>query len=66
MQKLTDEQAFAITGYTGVFCCRTWEAFHMDVEKRLGLPVFTHQFPALRETIREAYTADFLALIPND
>lgn len=62
MEKLTQEQALVITGFTGVMCASDFSDFHGDVEKRLGRPVWTHQFPALRDEIREAYRADFLAL----
>lgn len=61
---LTLEQAIILTGYTGVTCC-DFSAFHADVERRLGHPVWTHQFPALRDEIRTAYKADFMALAPR-
>jgi len=62
MQKLTQEQALVITGYTGVLCVSSFGDFHEDVEKRLGRPVWTHQFPGLKDEIRVAYQADFLAM----
>lgn len=64
MQKLTQEQALVITGYTGVMCVASFSDFHEDIEKRLGRPVFTHEIPSLRDVIDEAYRADFLALCP--
>ena len=65
MQKLTQEQALIITGFTGVMCV-DFTTFHADVEKRLGHPVWTHQFVTLTDEIREAYRADFAALCPGD
>jgi hypothetical protein len=62
--KLTREQGLIITGYTGVLAC-DFADFHEDVEKRLGRPIFTHEFASkeLREEIHEAYQKDFVALV---
>ena len=64
MQKLTKEQALVITGFTGITACNFGD-FHADVEKRLGHPVFTHQFGdrEFAKQIEELYRADFLAMI---
>lgn len=64
MQKLTKEQALVITGFAGIVCL-PFSEFHEDVEKRLGRPVFTHEFPQLmrEEVIMEAYRADFMAML---
>ena len=43
MNKLTKEQAVIISGYTGIACCN-FGHIHEDVEKRLGRPVYTHEF----------------------
>lgn len=43
MTKFTKDQATVITGFIGVLAV-SWADFHEDVEKRLGHPVFTHQF----------------------
>ena len=66
MQQLTNEQAIVLTGFTGIFCCNSFSYFLADFEKRLGYPVFTHQFanPDLKEKIKEAYHQDFMAMIP--
>lgn len=64
MQQLTAEQALILTGYTGILMC-DFSAYHEDVEKRLGRPVWTHQFPALKDAIQDAYRADFFALLPG-
>ena len=64
MQKLTKEQAIVITGFTGKLACK-FADFHEDVEKRMGEPVFTHQFGdrEFAKQIEELYRADFLAMI---
>jgi len=64
MQKLTKEQAIVITGFTGIMACK-FEHFHEDVERRLGYPVWTHQFgdEALMAKVREAYTKDFMEMV---
>lgn len=62
-QKLTKEQAIVITGFTGICAC-SFSIFHEDVEKRMGRPIFTHEFgnKGMWEEIKELYRADFLAL----
>jgi hypothetical protein len=63
MKKLTKDQAIVITGFTGVTACQFVD-FHGDVEKRLGHPVFSHQFgdEKFSEMIKELYRMDFLAM----
>ena len=65
MQKLTKEQAIAITGFTGIMACKSFSDFHGDVEKRLGRPVFTHEFAnkKLSEEIKELYKTDFIEMV---
>ena len=62
-QKLTKEQALAITGFTGICACG-FSLFQEDVEKRLGRSVWTHEFgsEAMRETLKGLYREDFLAI----
>ena len=64
--KLTQEQALIITGFTGITSTK-FSDFHGDVEKRLGRPVWTHQFadPAVWEEIKQAYKEDFMAILPE-
>lgn len=64
MTKLTKEQAIVITGYTGITAC-AFHDFHEDVERRLGRPVFTHEFAnkQFMEKIQELYRADFLEMV---
>lgn len=63
MQKLTKEQAIVVMGYTGFTSCN-FSVFHEDVERRLGSPVFTHQFgdPEFMEKIQELYRNDFIEM----
>lgn len=68
MQKLTKEQALAVTGFTGVLAM-DFDEFHQDLEKRLGRPVWTHEM-ASKELwegdIKSAYKADFLSMCPGE
>ena len=63
MQKLTKEQAIVITGFTGKLACK-FADFHEDVVKRLGRPVFTHEFgdADFALELNELYREDFLAM----
>lgn len=63
MNKFTKEQSIVITGFTGVTACHFGD-FHGDVEKRLGHPVFTHEFANKQfvEKIQELYRKDFLPM----
>lgn len=65
--KLTKEQSVILTGVTGVLVGK-FSDFHLDVEKRLGYPVFTHQFgdKAFAETVKDLYRDDFLAMMPDE
>ncbi len=62
-KRLTKEQAVIITGFTGISACG-FGIFHEDVEKRLGRPVWTHEFASkeFSEEIRELYREDYLAI----
>jgi hypothetical protein len=61
--KLTLEQAIIISGYTGISAC-PFNKFHEDVERRLGHPVWTHQFADrdMVQKIQEAYRDDFISM----
>jgi hypothetical protein len=67
MNKLTKEQAIVITGFTGITACR-FSDFHEDVERRMGRPVWTHEFsnPEFEEKIKELYKNDFLSLLETE
>ena len=62
--KLTKEQAIILTGFTGITCCK-FSDFQGDVEKRLGYPVWTHEFAdkEFSEKLQELYKEDFLKLV---
>lgn len=64
MNKLTKEQAYVISGFTGILCTN-FSDFHGEVEKRLGRPVFTHEFPSIEEEIKEAFKKDFFNILPE-
>lgn len=65
--KLTKEQAIVISGFTGITCC-SFGLLHEDVEKRLGYPVWTHQFgdEEFSDKVKALYRGDFLALCYDD
>lgn len=65
MSKLTKEQAIIFSGFTGILC-GSFSDFHKDVEKRLGRPVWTHEFANkdVVEEIKEAYREDFMEMQP--
>lgn len=67
MQKLTLEQAIIVSGYTGFLCCN-FSDLHQDVEKRIGHPVWTHQFAdkEMRKKIEALYKDDFIAICTDD
>jgi hypothetical protein len=66
MQKLTKEQAIVITGFTGKLACE-FSDFHGDVERRLGRPIFTHEFgnKKFAKEIAELYRSDFISMLEN-
>lgn len=61
---LTLEQGIILTGYTNVKLA-PFSDFHKDAEKRIGHPIFTHEFadPKLVEKLKELYRPDFLSLV---
>mgnify|MGYP003419132261 CR=1 FL=1 len=64
MNKLTREQAIIISGYTGLMCCK-FSLLQEDAQKRLGRPIWTHEFGSeagLNETIQNLYKDDFIAM----
>jgi hypothetical protein len=62
--KFTKEQAIIISGFTGKLACNFSE-FHGDVEKRIGRPVFTHEFGSKQfsKQVEEMYRKDFLSMV---
>ena len=63
--KLTKEQAAIIGAYTG-YACGPFADVHEYCERLLGHPIWTHQFPALQERIRDAAKPDFIRLCHGD
>lgn len=63
MERLTKEQAIIISGFTGICLCG-FRQLHEDVERRLGRPVWTHEFASkeFSEQLKQVYKQDFLAL----
>ena len=66
MESLSKEQAIIISAYTGYLCCE-FSDMHQAVEKKLGYPVWTHQFASeeFSEEIRKVFKEDFLSLVPE-
>ena len=66
MEKLTKEQAVVISAFTGVLICE-FSHMHAEVERRLGRPVFTHEFAsdALSVEIKEVFKHDFVSMQPT-
>lgn len=60
IERLTEQQAVIVTGYTGVLIGE-FDAFHADLERRAGRPVFMHEM-ADSGWIKPLYRDDFLAL----
>ncbi len=58
---MTDAERIVIMGFTGVTMVN-FSDFHGDVERRLGRPVFTSEFPAIGDELKELYRGEFLAL----
>lgn len=65
LQSLTLEQAITVSAFTGFLIC-DFSSLHEAIERKLGRPVFTHELadPDVREEIKSAFTADFIALQP--
>lgn len=61
---LTLEQAIILTGYTGILMSDFY-SFHVDVEKRLGRPVYSHEMASAEffDELKELYRQDFLSIL---
>ena len=61
--RLTREQGAIVSAYTGI-TAGPFEDMHAYAERKLGRPVWTHEFAseALMAELREAAKEDFLAL----
>lgn len=60
---LTPEQAVVVSAFTG-YHVGDFAKMHKAVEEKLGRPVWTHEFPSLKDEIREAFRDDFIAMNP--
>ena len=60
---LSKEDAIIVTGFTGIAACNFGD-FQLDVERRLGRPVFTHEFgnKEFADQIKQMYRSDFIAI----
>ena len=60
---MTDKERVIVSAYTGVLMC-DFPDMHKYVEKKLGRPVFIHEFcdPEVKAEIKEKTKADFLRL----
>ena len=64
MKPLDLDQAVVISAFTGICCCNFGD-MHAEVEKRLGRPIFTHQFAdkeLWNNEIKPAFRDDFIAM----
>lgn len=59
--RLTKDQAAILSAYTG-FLCGDFGDMAEYCEKIMGRPIWTHQYPALADQIREKAKPDFLAI----
>ena len=62
-RKMTEQERIIVSAYTGFLLCNFGKV-HEYVEKKLGRPIWTHQFAeeSLWEEIREKCKDDFVAL----
>ena len=62
-ERLTKEQAVIIGAYTG-FTAGSFGDLHEYAEKKLGRPIFTHEFAyePLCQELRDAVREDYLAI----
>lgn len=65
MKKLTKEQAVVLSGFTGILMCN-FSDLQADVERRVGNPVYTHQFgnKEFSEEVKNLYRSDFMKIMP--
>lgn len=61
---LTLEQGIILTGYTNTMLA-PFSDFHKDAERRMGRPIFSHEFgnPVVVDTLKALYREDFLHLV---
>lgn len=61
---MTKRECAIVMAYTGVCMCSgdDFNIFHKYVEEKLGRPIFTHEFAALADEIKERAKDDFIRL----
>lgn len=64
---LSHEDAVIVSAYTGVLACK-FSDMHEYVEKKMGRPVWTHEFASasFMDELRDACRDDFLAILPKE
>ena len=58
---MTKNEAAIVSAYTGILIGRFSDVAEY-CEKILGRPIFTHEYPALSDTIKEKSKQDFLSI----
>jgi hypothetical protein len=60
---MTDYEKIVVSAYTGVLMC-DFSDVHEYIEKKLGRPVYTHEFAYeyMDKQIKEATKSDFLEI----
>lgn len=61
---MTDRERAIVMAYTGtvMLCGDKLDIFYEYVSEKLGRPVYTHEFIAQHDTIKELAKSDFLGL----
>lgn len=54
---MTKKEAIIVMDYTGIATVN-FDYFYRDAENRLGQPIFSHEFSANNEELKEAYKDD--------
>ena len=62
---MTKSEAAIVAAYTGVLIGK-FSDMHEYVERKLGHPIWTHQFPEAREDIKKKTKEDFVNLEIED
>jgi hypothetical protein len=62
---MTLHEACVFSAFTGTLCCPKFSDFHAYCEKLLGRPIWTHQFPELKEELKEKSKPEFLRIVYN-
>jgi len=62
---MKSSEAAIVSAYTG-YLIGDFSLMHEYCEKILGRPIWTHQFPELRDEIREKSKDDFVGMEVDD